>query len=86
MIREYRWKSIASQNEEAVQLLVKALNIPESIARILVNRGVTDYEKARVFFRPQLTDLCDPFLMEGMDRAAERVIKAASVKEKVFVF
>jgi single-stranded-DNA-specific exonuclease len=51
-----------------------------------VQRGIDTYEKAKSFFRPQLSDLHDPFLMKDMGKAVDRVLSAFSSGEKVLVF
>jgi single-stranded-DNA-specific exonuclease len=52
----------------------------------LVARGITTFEGARQFFRPSLTDLHDPFLMDHMDRAVERTMRALQNNEKVAIY
>jgi single-stranded-DNA-specific exonuclease len=53
---------------------------------LLVQRGVETYEDARVFFRPELSDLHDPFLMKDMDKAVARLIKAVEEKEQILIY
>ena len=52
----------------------------------MVARGITTFEGARQFFRPSLTDLHDPFLMDHMDRAVERAMRAVANGEKVAIY
>jgi len=66
--------------------LAAALGIPVKIARILVNRKITDAEGAQSFLHGTLEDLHDPFLLQGMRTAVERLLKAASRGEKVLIF
>ncbi|HZV12217.1 MAG TPA: single-stranded-DNA-specific exonuclease RecJ [Candidatus Kapabacteria bacterium] len=73
---EYRWRISDQPDEHAVQELARSLNQPDSIARILVSRGISRYEDAKQFFRPSLSDLHDPFMMRDMVRAVERVMEA----------
>ncbi len=72
--------------EEYARGLVQTINVPESIAHILVKRGVATFEEARDFFRPSLDRLHDPFLMDGMQRAVDRIRQAISEGEKVTVY
>ena len=51
-----------------------------------MHRGISTYEKAKQFFRPQLSDLHDPFLMNGMDRAVERILQALQANERILIF
>ena len=62
------------------------LNIDENLATLLVQRGITNYEEAKTFFRPSLSQLHDPFLMKDMDKAVERVLRAIKEGEKVLIY
>jgi single-stranded-DNA-specific exonuclease len=86
MKRTYRWSVVADPDPRLTAQLAKEINVPETVARILTARGISTYEKAKTFFRPQLTELNDPFLMDGMDKAVERLTRAISAKEKILVF
>lgn len=81
-----RWVSKNTFNADEVATLAKALNINMVLAQLLMQRGVTDYNSAKDFFRPKLDSLHDPFLMKDMDVAIERIEKAISSKEKVLVY
>lgn len=77
-------KKQGDQNE--VKHLSAALNVNMTIARLLVQRGITNYNEAKAFFRPRLSDLHDPFLMKDMDKAVTRIEQAIAQKEKVLVY
>jgi len=62
------------------------LDIPVEVAQILVNRGIDETDEADRFLHGTLRDLYDPFLMEGMREAVDRIRKAVSQKEKVLIF
>jgi single-stranded-DNA-specific exonuclease len=81
-----RWNHKKSPDHELVQSLEKSLSIPTSIATLLAQRGVTNFEEAKAFFRPDLSALHDPFLMKDMDKAVERIEKALSANERILVF
>ena len=81
-----RWVLKEMPDKELVEQLSKELNISKKLAMLLAQRGVSSYEEARSFFRPQLSDLHDPFLMKDMDKAVERVIQALNSGEKVMVY
>lgn len=83
---KYRWILSSIPDDNSVQNLVRAINVTPTIARILVARGITTFEGARQFFRPSLTDLHDPFLMDHMDRAVERAMRAVANGEKVAIY
>lgn len=56
------------------------------ICLLLVQRGITTAEEARKFFKPNLNDLHDPFLMPDMDKAVKRLNRALGNKEKILVY
>jgi single-stranded-DNA-specific exonuclease len=73
-------------DQHEVQHLVDVLNVERPIANLLVQRGIKTFEQAKAFFRPDLTDLHDPFLMKDMDKAIKRLETAIINKEKVMVY
>jgi single-stranded-DNA-specific exonuclease len=66
--------------------LAKQLNLDECLAGLLVQRGVTTYDQARMFFRPTLADLHDPFLMKDMQTAVERIEYAIASNQMIMIF
>lgn len=83
---EKRWNIQPLNNPEAVAHLQEVLSVDEIIARLLVLRGITSFEEARMFFRPTLQMLHDPFIMKGMSEAINRINTAISRNEKVLIF
>ncbi len=71
---------------EVVERLSKELNINRRLAALLAQRGITDFNQAKSFFRPKLSDLHDPFLMKDMDKAVERIQTAVFKGEKIVVY
>ncbi|HKR06593.1 MAG TPA: single-stranded-DNA-specific exonuclease RecJ [Bacteroidia bacterium] len=69
-----------------VEDLSKQLNINCVLASLLVQRGITTFEEARNFFRPELKMLHDPFLMKDMDKAIDRIDAAMRQKEKIVIY
>lgn len=80
-----RWK-IASADKKLQGTLEKELDILPVTAQLLINRGLVSPDKAFSFFRPNLTDLHDPFLLKDMDRTAERLSSAIRNREKIAVY
>ena len=80
-----RW-TILADDKEQTDLLQKALNIHPVLCKILSQRGIDSFDKAKDFFRPQLTDLHDPWLMKDMDKAVDRIVTAINSQEKILVF
>jgi single-stranded-DNA-specific exonuclease len=83
---EKRWVQAAKGDKETVNLLAQRLNIDTSLAEILVQRGISSFEEAKEFFRPQLAQLHDPFLMKDMDKAISRIDLAIASGEKILVY
>lgn len=71
---------------DVVRKLEAELGIARPLAVMLWQRGITRFEEARHFFRPQLSDLHDPFLMKDMDRATDRLTRAIEAGEKILVY
>ena len=86
MAVEKIWKMREGVDVENVRQLSSELGVDPVLAELLVQRGVCTFEQARSFFRPNLDDLHDPFLMKDMDKAVERVRKAVVSGEKILVY
>ncbi len=84
--RQFRWTISTPPAVETVNRLAEEARIPEAIARILLDRGIDSAEAATAYFTPRLDQLHDPFLMNGMEKAVDRIVRALERKEKFFVF
>src|ERR1051326_8082096 len=80
-----RW-TILQADDQKVASLQQSLKIHSAICRILIHRNIETFDEAKNFYRPQLTDLHDPWLMKDMDKAVDRIIKAIEGQEKILVF
>jgi single-stranded-DNA-specific exonuclease len=80
-----RWK-IVTADPAKTDALRQSLKISAVICNILVQRGIETFEQSKDFFRPQLSQLHDPWLMKDMDKAVERIIRAVNANEKILVF
>lgn len=80
-----RW-NILKSDETHVAVLQKELGINPILCRILIQRGIRSYDLAKAFFRPQLSQLHDPFLMKDMQKAVNRILAAIDQQEKILVF
>ncbi len=74
------------QYGEAVCAFAREINVPDPIAGLLIQRGIDTFEKARLFFRPSLDSLHDPFLMPGMRDAAQRIVRALGEQETIGLY
>ena len=81
-----RWTYKPKPTPEKISTLVESLNISPMIAELLVSRGIETFEQARLFFRPTLADLHDPFLMKDMEKAVARIEQAILSGENIMVF
>lgn len=81
-----RWTLKPEPHFDVVKNLAAALNVDILIAKLLVQRGISTFDEARQFFRPSLDDLHDPYLMQDMNKAVERVEKAIADGENILVF
>ena len=86
MAVEKIWKLKADSDSEVVSRLSSELGVDPVLAELLVQRDVRTFEEARSFFRPNLDNLYDPFLMTDMDKAVERVHGAVITGEKILVY
>ena len=78
--------NIEENRIKTVQTMARDLGVPELIARILVARGIESSDSARVFLKPKLEDLSDPFLMPDMQKGVDRVIMALTQKETICLY
>ncbi|MEN8789131.1 MAG: single-stranded-DNA-specific exonuclease RecJ [Flavobacteriaceae bacterium] len=81
-----RWTLKAQPEQENVDYMANSLGVSPLVARILLQREISTFEKAKAFFRPQLSDLHDPFMMSGMSEAVKRIFKAIEEEENILVY
>ncbi|GIM48714.1 single-stranded-DNA-specific exonuclease RecJ [Capnocytophaga stomatis] len=82
----HHWTFKPKPHPKIVKKLQKELNLSEIPATLLAQRGISDFEKAKNFFRPLLSDLHNPFLMKDMEKAVERVLQAIEKQEKILIY
>ncbi|MCZ0756120.1 single-stranded-DNA-specific exonuclease RecJ [Anoxybacillus sp. J5B_2022] len=80
-----RW-DVKRPNPDKVNQLVQQLNIAPFVASLLVNRGIETAEAAQAFLYPAKQPLHDPFLLDGMQSAVERIHEAIRSGERILVF
>ena len=81
-----RWTLKKKSSTDEVSQLANELSVDANIASLLVQRGIKTYQEAKEFFRPSLDDLHDPFLMQDMQKAVDRIIKAVDNDENILVY
>src|SRR5690554_1516618 len=81
-----RWTLKPISPLEKILKLSNALGVDKTIASLLLQRGVENYEQAKAFFRPSLDDLHDPYLMKDMEKAVNRIETAIKRNENIMVY
>ncbi len=80
-----RW-NVIDTDDSVVDALRDSLGINRIFCQLLVARGIDTYDKAKIFFRMDASQLNDPFLMKGMDVAVERIKAAIDKDEKIMLY
>ncbi len=83
---ERNWIIKKPGNSKDVNHLMEVLGVDLPIANLLVQRGINTFDKAKAFFRPELSDLHDPYLMKDMEAAVERLERAIDEKENILIY
>ncbi len=83
---KWNYEPPTSEQQKAADELGQKLNISPILAWLLIKRGITTESAAKRFFRPQLADLINPFLMKDMDLAVDRLNDAMGRKERILVY
>ena len=86
MINKWINSDLTDEQNEIKHKLANELSISPVLAQLLIQRGILTFDDARSFFRPDLNDLHDPFLMKDMDKAVERLTKAMQSNEKILIY
>jgi single-stranded-DNA-specific exonuclease len=83
---EKRWVAKPTPNTETVATLAEEIGIESSLAFLLALRDVHTFQEAKTFFRPDLKQLHDPFLMKGMNAAVTRIEKAMADGQNILIY
>ncbi len=86
MINTWIYRSLTEQQIEIQKKITDELSISPILSQLLVQRDILTFEDARSFFRPDLADLHDPFLMADMQNAVNRLTSAMQKNEKIIVY
>ena len=84
----YKWnyQPPTEQEKQEAEALSQETGLNPVTCRLLTGRGIKTAAEAKRFFRPSLTELHDPFLMDGMEAAVARINKALGRKERILVY
>ena len=83
---KWNYQPPSQEQTEAAKALAKETGINPVLCKLLLERGITSAAEAKRFFRPQLSELHDPFLMKDMSIAVERLNQAMGKKERILVY
>ena len=83
---ESKWIFKKEPEEEVVDKIHSSLGFGMFESKLLVMRGIDSYSKAREFFKPQVSDIHDPFLMKDMQTAVECIVSAIHQRKKVLIY
>ena len=86
MTSKWIYNPLSKEQINIQNKLSEELNISPVLSSLLVQRDILTFEDARCFFRPDLADLHDPFLMADMDKAVNRLTEAIRNNEKILVY
>ena len=81
-----RWTLKKEPEKEKIDKLARELQVDSGIAKILCQRQIETFEEAKKFFRPNLKDIHDPFLLKDMDLAVARIETAILNKENILIY
>ncbi|MCE2616160.1 single-stranded-DNA-specific exonuclease RecJ [Phocaeicola oris] len=83
---KWNYQPPTQEQIEAAKALAKEVGINPILGKLLLERGITSTAEAKRFFRPQLSELHDPFLMKDMSKAVDRLNQAMGKKERILVY
>ena len=86
MIYKWNYELPSPEVKDAEEQLAREVGVHPALGHLLTQRGFTTPQEAKRFFRPQLTDLHDPFLMNDMQVAVDRLNEAMIRKERIMVY
>ncbi|MBT8288811.1 MAG: single-stranded-DNA-specific exonuclease RecJ [Bacteroidia bacterium] len=81
-----RWTLKPKPDPKKVKALQEAIKVDAVVARLLLQRGIETYDQAKTFFRPELSELHDPFLMRDMEKAVDRIEQAINDDENILIY
>lgn len=85
---QFKWnyEPLTPEKQQAAKELAEKIGMSPVVAGLLIQRGIKTESAAKRFFRPMLNELIDPFLMNDMDVAVDRLNDAMGRKERIMVY
>lgn len=81
-----RWVIKESPETDLIAKIIEEVGVSRPVATILAQRDIKSFNQAKAFFRPEITDLHDPFLMKDMHKAVDRIERAIASNENILVY
>ena len=86
MNAKWNYQPLTPQQKEKAEAMLSQCGDDPTVAELLIRRGVESPSEAASFFSPAISDLHDPFLMQDMDKAVNRLNKAMGAKERIMIY
>ena len=86
MNAKWNYQPLSPQQKEQAEAMLTQCGDDRTVAELLIRRGVNTPEEASSFFSPAISDLHDPFLLQDMDKAVNRLNKAMGSKERIMIY
>lgn len=86
MGNNWNYQPLTRQQQQLAQEILPECGNMQPIAELLVRRGVKSPQEAKAFLEPAISDLYDPFLLQDMDKAVNRLNKAMGAKERIMIY
>ena len=86
MNSKWNYQPPSTERQQAAKELADKIGMSPILAQLLLQRGIRTESAAKRFFRPMLNELIDPFLMNDMDVAVDRLNDAMGRKERILVY
>ena len=86
MLFKWNYEPPTPEQQQAARELAEKIGMSPILASLLIQRGTKTESAAKRFFRPMLNELIDPFLMNDMDVAVDRLNDAMGRKERIMVY
>jgi len=83
---EKKWELATRDDTRSVEEFAEELGVRPVVAKLLLQRGITSAAESRAFFQPEREALHDPFLFRDMRAAVDRITRALTQREKIYVF
>ena len=80
-----KWRKIPEPQIENVKKLSTVLGVSDIVSKLLIQRGINNFDSAKDYFRPEWNHLYNPFLMKDMQIAVDRIKQAIDKNENVMV-